>query len=339
MRKLATVRVIDQVKAIEGADRIQAYRLGGWWVVDKINAHNVGDLVVYLEVDSWVPHELAPFLSKGKEPREYNGVKGERLKTAKLRGQISQGIILPVSVVPDDFVIEGTDCTEVLGIQKYEKPTDRSLSGDAKGTFPSFISKTDQERAQNLTHDIRGWYHDRMDFEITEKLDGSSCTIYYRDGEIGVCSRNLELKETEGNVYWYVARKQGLIDLLQELGQNIALQGEVIGPKIQKNQYALDGIRFHLFDVFDIDTYSFWNPVKRHSFFFEAKEKCNIFHVPILAVSEMLPSENVSDLLVLAEGKSVLNPKVHREGIVMKSNVDAGIYFKAISNKWLMKNE
>lgn len=94
VRKLATVRKIVEVKLIEGADFIIAYRVDNWWVVDTVGKYVVGDLVIYIEPDSWVPIDLAPFLSKGKEPREYNGVKGEKLRTIRLRGTWSQGILI-----------------------------------------------------------------------------------------------------------------------------------------------------------------------------------------------------------------------------------------------------
>jgi RNA ligase (TIGR02306 family) len=104
MRKLATIREIEEIKPIPEADKICAYRVDDWWVVDTINKYQVNDLVIYCEVDSWIPHELAPFLSKGQEPREYNGVKGERLKTVKLRGQISQDFcFLKQSLMKKDF--------------------------------------------------------------------------------------------------------------------------------------------------------------------------------------------------------------------------------------------
>ena len=97
MRKLASVQRVLEKKQIAGACLIEAYRVNGWWVVDKKDAYEVGDLVVYCEVDSWIPHTLAPFLTKpGHSPREYLGVKGERLRTVKLKGQISQGLLLPL---------------------------------------------------------------------------------------------------------------------------------------------------------------------------------------------------------------------------------------------------
>ena len=163
MRRLATIRKIEEVKAIPDADKICAYRVDGWWVVDAINKYVVGDWVVYCEPDSWIPHSLAPFLSKGQEPREFEGVKGERLRTVKLRGQLSQGLLLPV-LWDDELAMEGggsvvvntegylrqveltEDVSEFLGILKWEAPIPAQLAGQVKGNFPSFIPKTDQER-------------------------------------------------------------------------------------------------------------------------------------------------------------------------------------------------
>jgi|SRR6056297_881963 len=101
MRKLASIRKISDIQPIEGADLIQVATVDGWKVVVKRGEFQVGDLVVYLEIDSWVPHELASFLSNGKEPREYNGVKGERLRTIKLRGQVSSGLLLKIENIFD----------------------------------------------------------------------------------------------------------------------------------------------------------------------------------------------------------------------------------------------
>lgn len=107
MRKMASIQHIAEVASIEGADAICAYRVNGWWVVDRVGAYQQGDLAIFCEVDAWIPHELAPFLSKGKEPREYNGVKGERLRTVKLRKQISQGLLLKIEDYFDIVEIEG----------------------------------------------------------------------------------------------------------------------------------------------------------------------------------------------------------------------------------------
>jgi len=155
-RKLATIRTIDAINPIDGADAIEVATVGGWKVVVKKGEFNVKDLAVYFEIDSWMPTELAPFLSKGKEPREYNGVKGERLRTVRLRKQLSQGLLLPIDALKlGTFVAtlsdDTNDVTELLGIQKWEPPFNAQLAGMCKGNFPSFIPKTNEERIQNLS--------------------------------------------------------------------------------------------------------------------------------------------------------------------------------------------
>lgn len=332
MRKLATIRKIDDLQPIEGADKIEVATVGGWKVVAQKGLYEVGDLAVYFEIDSWIPHNIAPFLSKGREPREYEGVKGEVLKTVKLRGQVSQGLLMPLSELfsatrnHEPFV--GEDLTDLLGILKYEKPIPAQLAGEVLGHFPSFIPKTDQERVQNIDlSEIRG-----MTFEVTEKLDGSSMTVYVNEGHIGVCSRNLELRETEGNTLWRVARECGIIDLMTGIDQNFAIQGELVGPGIQGNKYKLKEHKFFVFDIWDIDFQKYLSPEARFKFC----QKYDLPHVATLAY-EPLGSASVDVLLSNAEGKSALNYQAEREGLVFKS-ADATVSFKAISNKFLLKN-
>ena len=338
-RMMAWVAKIEEITSISGADQIVAYRIGGWCVVDKKNAYNVGDLVVYISIDSWIPTELAPFLSKGKEPREYNGVKGERLRTVKLRGQVSQGLLLPLTYLG---AIEGDDVTESLGIQKYEPPISAQLAGVCRSTFPSFIRKTDQERAQNLGKDIFGRFANER-FEVTLKLDGSSCTIYYNDGDVGVCSRNMDLvisDENAGNSFVRAARLSGLLDLLKNHGDsygNIAIQCELMGPGIQGNKEGFDDVKLFVFDIFDIDKQSYLSPADRMQLFNVMKNlgltDC-IEHVPV--IGHYTPAEignTVGDLLAFADGTSI-NAKV-REGLVWK-NVNEDFSFKTISNKFLL---
>jgi RNA ligase (TIGR02306 family) len=218
-RKMATIRKIDEIRPIEGADAIEAAVVGGWVVVIKKGEFKAGDLAVYLEIDSWVPHVVAPFLSKGQEPREFNGVKGERLRTVKLRGTTSQGLLLPINIldsIPSEEAgawMSGDDVTEFLGIQKWEAPIPASLSGDVEGVFPTVVPKTDQERIQNLTEELKTWQsNSAFTWEVTEKLDGSSMTVFVHGDREGVCSRNWALKETAGNTLWAVTRREQLIE-------------------------------------------------------------------------------------------------------------------------------
>ena len=332
-RKMATIRRIDEIRPIEGADAIEAAVVGGWVVVIKKGEFKAGDLAVYLEIDSWVPHEIAPFLSKGQEPREYNGVKGERLRTVKLRGQVSQGLLLPVTLT--FWRDEGTNVTDSLGIQKWEAPIPAQLAGDVEGVFPTVVPKTDQERIQNLTEELKTWQsNSAFTWEVTEKLDGSSMTVFVHGDREGVCSRNWALKETAGNTLWAVARREQLIEKVRQTGRNLALQGELIGEGIQGNAYNVKGQDFRLFDIYDIDRGEYLGPVERRVF----AETHGIKHVPVIA-TEMVIEEWVTGLLTMADGVSVLNPKTNREGLVFKCNTFGGPSFKAISNRWLIKND
>lgn len=335
MRKLASIRKIDRIDPIKDADAIEVATLGGWKVVIRKGEFKEGDLAVYLEIDSWVPYELAPFLSKGKDPREFNGVKGERLRTVKLRGQLSQGLLLSLEglepLAARNFS-EDQDISNELRIQKWEAPINAQLAGEVRGSFPGFVPKTDQERIQNLAYllpELNGRY-----FEFTEKLDGSSMTIYNRDGEIGVCSRNLDLKENYDNSFWKVAKDMGLLEKISTLS-NLAFQGELIGPGIQKNPYKLPKHEFRLFDIYDISAGEYLTPEKRR----DLADNLEILHVPVITIRKLGPEDTMESLIAKADGRSFMNPmdfKLVREGLVLKS-MDGGCSFKVISNEFLLK--
>jgi len=353
MRKLATIRKIDALRPIPDADAIECAVIGGWTAVVKKGEFKAGDLAVYCEIDSWIPHALAPFLSKGKEPRVFDGIAGERLRTVKLRGQLSQGLLLPLDhinaklygnalVISNDNEIfdvlqEGNDVSELLGIVKYEAPIPAQLAGEVKGMFPGWIQKTDQERIQNLKEELDYWLREQHVWEVTEKLDGSSMTVYLRDGEFGVCSRNLELKPSETNSLWKVAVRNDLELKLRRADRNLALQGELIGEGIQGNPYKQKGQEFFLFDIYDIDTSKYLTPAERKAFI----EEHDIKHVPVLAFGaelyDTLGINSIDGILKFAEGKSVMGMiGCEREGLVFKSKA-MQCSFKAISNKFLLK--
>jgi RNA ligase (TIGR02306 family) len=336
-RKLATIRKIAAIEPIEGADAIEVAVVDGWKVVVKKGEFQVDSLACYVEIDAWIPTELAPFLSKGKEPREFEGVKGERLRTVKLRGQLSQGLLLPI---PEDtikgaghLVAEGLDLTEHLGIIKWERPMNAQLAGMARGNFPALVPKTDQERIQNLTRSFEQYQLDS--WSITEKLDGSSCTFYLDDEDVfHVCSRNLDLKEDEANSFWKVARKFQIEDVMRRNSmKGMAIQGEMIGEGIQGNQYKVQ-LDFYVYDMYNVHTGQYILPVQLKA----ACEKLGLKHVPILVEATEIKEQTIQTLLEYAEGKSVLNGS-EREGVVFKSNSIHDRSFKSINNKWLLKNE
>ena len=358
-RKLASIRVIGDIQPIEGADMIELAIVDGWKVVVAKNVgHKVGDMVIYCEIDSFLPiRDEFEFLRKSSY-KKMGDQEGFRLKTIKLRGQVSQGLILPMSVLTSTDVIMtkitkqewgnqielfaedgvpmvniGDDVTELLGIVKYEPPIPAELSGKVKGLFPSFLRKTDEERVQNLTKEYEQYKSLGRKFYVTEKLDGSSATFYYKDGVFGVCSRNLELLETEGNTFWKVARELDLENKMRDFGVNISLQGELIGEGIQGNPYKIKGQTVKFFNLFDIDLHVYHSLAHLD----RALGIMGLKMVPIVDEFFNLP-DTIEELLKYAEDKSVLNSNFDREGVVIRSN-DRTISFKVISNKFLLNEK
>ena len=341
-RKMATIRRIDTIGPIEGADAIEVTTVGGWKVVVKKGDFKPGDLAIYVEIDAWVPTTIAPFLTKPDQyPKVFEGVQGERLRTIRLRGQLSQGLLMPMSVMTNNGVIaqilkEGEDVSQALGIKKYEAPVPACLAGEVKGMFPGFIPKTDQERIQNLSVELAEWVRLGYTFEVTEKLDGTSMTAFMVDGVFSICSRNLELKPNPDNSMFKAALKQNLEAKLTQSGRNLALQGELIGNGIQGNKYKLKDQGFYVFDIYDIDAKRYLTPVERKAFVSE----WNIAHVPVFQAAVSLDGLTIDMLLKHAEGKSVMGDITgpEQEGLVYKCNENPEVSFKCISNKFLLRN-
>ena len=331
-RAMATIRKIDSIDPIEGADAIEVATVGGWKVVVKKNEFKVGELAVYFEIDSWVPNELAPFLTKGTEPREYNGVKGERLRTVKLRGQISQGLLLPLEPTCkniESLLFEDLDVSVPLNVQKWERPIPAQLAGQVRGNFPALVPKTDQERIQNLSKQFDKFMEDT--WSVTEKLDGSSCTFYLDDeDQFHVCSRNLDLKEDENNSFWKTAKKYDIEGIMRRNSmKGMAIQGEMIGEGIQGNQYKVV-LDFYVYDMYNTRIGEYILPSQLKA----ACERLGLNHVPILAEGVTLVGSSIQTILSEAEGKSRLNGS-EREGIVFKSESVHDRSFKVVSNRWL----
>ena len=337
MRKLASIKRISKLEPIEGADKIELAHVGGWKVVvAKDVGHKVGDLVVYCEIDSFLPVKPEFEFLRKTSYKKMMDQEGFRLKTIKLRGQVSQGLVLPIRELQlpnKDLLAEGMDVTTELEIVKYEPPIPAELAGKVKGFFPGFIPKTDEERIQNFSDEFNEWRDSGEEFHVTEKLDGSSVTFYIKDGVFGVCFRNLELLETEGNTFWKVAREIDLENKMRSVGKNFSLQGELIGEGIQKNPYKIKGHTVRFFNVFDIDEKE-RQPLE---YFKMTMDVLGLESVPILDESFTLPN-TVNDMLMYAEAPSKLNPNFSREGVVVRSKCQT-ISFKSISNQFLLNEK
>lgn len=337
MRKLASIQKIIALEPIEGADAIEKATVLGWQLVVKKGEFQVNDLVVYCEIDSLLP-ERPEF--------EFLKPRGMRIRTVRLRGQISQGICFPLSILPSSLstIEEDMDVTDVLEIVKYEPPIPACLAGTTKGDFPSFIPKTDETRVQVLQELLNEY--EGVECYVAEKVDGSSQTCYIKDGEFGVCSRNLELKESEENSYWKAARMLQIEEKLRSVGKNIAIQGELVGEGIQKNKLKIKGQTILFFNAFDIDEYRYYD----YKEMIELFRQLELTTVPILEESYNLEN-NIPSIIEKAKIKSSLNKNVWAEGIVIRpcdqknSSYSKGgllggrISFKAINPEFLIKYE
>ena len=364
-RKLVTIQQISAITDIPGADLIAVATIQGWQVIVKKTEFKVNDLCLFYEIDSFLP--LEPRYEFLKKTTKFDGKEGYRLKSIKLRGVLSQGLALPLSMFPEITTTKlDFDYSSQLNVIKYDNEQQEYSqrpglkAGKARGSFPSQIPKTDQPRIQNLVT-----YFSTMtdeEFEETLKLDGSSMTCYkiayiptrwekfksffgfkYQDNHFGVCSRNLELKRTanatqtfdnQGKIsvydqsdFWATAIKY---DLESKLPVGYAIQGELIGPKIQANHEKVSELEFYCFDVFNINTGSYLLPQDRREF-------CalhNIPHVPVISAHCTPLQLGLEGLLKHVEGES-MNPGTISEGRVYK-HISKPITFKTISNRYLL---
>lgn len=365
-RKLATLEKIQSLEPIEGADKIELAKVRGWNVVVQKDLYEVGSEVVYFEIDTMLPQSderFESFMARGVRT-DSEGRTGHVVKTIRLKGQYSQGLIMPWK----EFAYElgkiydrrfGTDVSEVIGVWKWEPPIPAQLSGKVRGGLPGWVRKTDAERIQNF-EDFLPLNPD--DFYCTEKIDGSSATFTLKDGDFHVCSRNLDLEETEGNTFWEMAKRykirEFLESMLEEQTNNtsddyITIQGEIYGEGINGNRLGLKG---HHFRAFNFELNGKFVPLEyldRSDPMNADEDLVHIPAVPHLGVGSMYyedgplisAPQTVSEALEAVDGmKSLLAKDRLAEGVVWRrkdgEDIIPGIRsVKAISNKYLLKEK
>lgn len=368
-RQLAKLVIVDDVVEHSNADALELVIIGGWQCCVKKGEFKKGDMGVYFEIDSMLPLDIPAFeFLQGRNEREFEGKRYSRIKTIKLRKELSQGLLLPIESInwkelpssqghclvsfrdseigsgltsPEEFCTLVTQLTQILGVVKYEPALPACLSGNAKGLFPSFLRKSDQERIQNLKRE-----HEKSigeEFEVTFKLDGSSFTAFvFRDGGeeqniyTGLCSRNLELKVDESNAENTFVQTFNNYDLdsrlreyYNETGNFIAIQGEMVGPGIQNNFEGLQEVQLFVYNVFDIREQKYLLPDDAR----KVVEELGLNYVPVFKAVHQL-TESIPQLLEMAEGPSGLNGK-YREGLVFKS-LTRNFSFKVISSTYCL---
>ena len=365
MRHLATIKTIDEITPIPNADKIECARIGGWEIViSKADGFEVGDNVVYIEIDSIMPE---------KPEYEFLRQRKFRVRTVKLRGQVSQGLILPLTVLPNGNWKVGDDVTEILGVKKYDPEAEEEqkaaknnerksrnpivrylmrfkwfrkiyLKPNRSGKFPDWISKTDEERIQNMPELFERLKDEKIPLIVTEKVDGTSATYFLKREkgrfgrttyDFGVCSRNLRILDNNGSHYWKVAEKYNLEYALKRLIRDedyVVLQGEITGEGIQGNKYPSDdGFRFWAFNL--ITPTKKYNTLEMQEILTEG---FSIFCVPIATTQFYVP-ETIHDLVDYVQGTSQISNR-EREGCVFR-NMDKRISFKCINPNFLLKND
>lgn len=372
-RVLARVVRIDDVKTHPNADSLDLALVGGWQCVIKRGEYQAGDLAIYIEVDSMVPvdNPIFEFL-RGRNMVEQGGKEYSRIKTMKLRKELSQGLIVPVHAAgsPEPKVDE--DVTDRMGILKYVKPSEQAaINGGNKGSrtgtsklgFPNFIPKTDQARVQNIQMAYDQAHQKGEKFEVTFKLDGSSLTIWHKDGEVGVASRNVGFRledekigfftaiknffkgrgwkrviKKDSNHFTAMAEELNLGERLRYFGLNIALQGELVAPNIQGNFEGVDKPEYYVYDIYNISDSRYCLPAERLAILNTLNQLGGetVKHVPVYMWDVGVPKD-MQLVIKMASGESALNGK-YREGLVFKS-MSRDFSFKVISNEYLLKEE
>jgi len=247
MKNLATIQAVRNVRNHPNADALDLVQVLGWQVVTKRNEFKEGDLCVYCVIDTVLPERLE---------FEFLRNKHFRIKHVRLRAEHSAGIVFPLSLLNafgyTDPIAEGVDITDVIGVKHYEKPMPPELAGQAHGGMPGFLIMTDEDNLRSYPDAVPELYG--RPYYITRKDDGCSGTFFIRNGEFGVTSRRIHLKESQTNGFWRMARKYDIENALRTAFPkgDIAIQGEVCGPALQKNRIGLTELEFHLFNVFDI---------------------------------------------------------------------------------------
>lgn len=356
MRKLASIKTIASIAPIQGRDLIGLATVDGWSVIIQKAQFKPGDKCVYVEIDSVMPE---------KPEFEFLRKRNFRIRTMKMAGVISQGICFPLSILPPkkqgEYELD-EDVTNVIGVTQYEPTMDkepepaaakkkypkflmrfgwfrRIMLGQKKrnGGFPSFVSKTDETRIQNMPFILQ----DKREWVATEKVDGQSGTFALvrhkrpwplKDRfEYIVCSRNLRLGKPDNSSYWRVSERYQIENALRNMIGNrdwIAIQGECVAPNVQGNKYKVNEPDLYVFNLIypsgRLGSKVAKSIIENHGMKF----------VPIVAEHYVLP-DTVQEVLDYANGQSVLGNTL-REGIVFRS--EDGVHsFKAVDPVFLLQ--
>ncbi|MCL2276856.1 MAG: RNA ligase (ATP) [Treponema sp.] len=334
MRSLVTIQKVKSITPIPDSDFLELAHIMGWQCVVKKNEFKQGDLGVYFEVDSFLPvDDRYEFLRASSYRDNADNGQGFRIKTMRMRGQLSQGLLLPLDKYPElkDCLTEGTDVTEKLNVKKWYIPETANAGGAIIGERPYGIPASDEIRIQSaleLLDELKG-----KPYYITTKMDGTSGIVYFIGGKIGCCSRNKEIKDEQNALYWLPVYKYGLKEKLAKYGKNIVLTGEICGPGIQKNKLRLTETEWYVFDVKDGDS-------NRYMPYDEAVKLCAMLGLQTVPLEERGDSFNYPLETLLEKARGKYKSGLDKEGIVVRlSESPKAVSFKVLNNDALLKEK
>jgi len=333
MNKLATIQKIHSITDHPNADTLSCAFVMSWPVVVKREQFKEGELIVFIEIDSVVPEtNYFEFMRKQKF----------RIWNARFRGCPSSGLVCPLSILPiptenvdlwlmgENPWTEGMDVSDILGITKYERPIDITIGGDAAGGYPTnLISISDEDNV--LSHASALSELEGKEIYISQKVDGSSSTFIWNNGDFSACSRRLIMKEGSG-FPWRAVEKYDIKNKMIALGRNLAIQAEALGPKLNGNSLGLKDLEIKVFRVKDLDKRQVVN-------FYEMIgicEKLQLPHVDIIDVCQFDKNKHTVEYFkCLADGQLWPNSKKPGEGIVIAPTIPFHSYI--LDKGWSLK--
>lgn len=368
MRDLCSIVTIKKLTPIEGKDRIV---LASFVSVDyKVivdTTFKVGDKVIYVMYDAILPvREEFEFLRKRCYKDKYQGF---RISAMKMGGIVSEGLALPISVLPEAIEYkDDTDVTEKLGVVKYDPENlleampqkkkgpimtfllrykfirDYLYSKEIKGGFPTWASKSDETRCESLPYVFDSMKGKRV--YVSEKMDGTSFTCGYYKHKFYICSRNNLYKKKVDNYYWRIFQllhlEKAMKKMRKMIGADFYIQGEICGPGIQKNIYGFTNLKLFVYNIKNILT-------DKYLGLEQMVDYCHAVGIEIVPILEIknFNWNSIEEIQEYSKGKSEFNKYKNREGIVVRpvvpelplNKMSNMMSFKVINPDFLVEKE